>query len=176
MSKYPMINRDISWLSFNARVLQEAKDRLNPLYERIKFLAIYSSNLGEYFSVRVSQHRNLLRLGKKEKRELHLETRDILDEMLEMVTEQQKEVSRIFEEEILPDLENENIHILRRLDLNETQRREVENFFHQYLLPFVQPVLLVKDKVRPFLNNAELYLRSEERRVGKEGRARVTAY
>lgn len=153
-----MINRDISWLSFNARVLQEAKDHLNPLYERIKFLAIYSSNLGEYFSVRVSQHRNLLRLGKKEKKELHLETRDILDEMLEIVTNQQKEVSRIFEEEILPDLENENIHILRRLDLKEQQQREVENFFHQYLLPFVQPVLLVKDKVRPFLNNAELYL------------------
>lgn len=158
MSKYPLINRDISWLSFNARVLQEAKDHLNPLYERIKFLAIYSSNLGEYFSVRVSQHRNLLRLGKKEKKELHLETRDILDEMLEIVTEQQKEVSRIFEEEIIPDLENENIHILRRLDLNEVQKDEVENYFHQYLLPFVQPVLLVKEKVRPFLNNAELYL------------------
>lgn len=158
MSKYPKINRDISWLSFNERVLQEAKDHLNPLYERIKFLAIYSSNLGEYFSVRVSQHRNLLRLGKKEKKELHLETRDILDDMLETVTEQQKEVSRIFEEEIIPDLENENIHILRRLDLNEAQKAEVENFFHQYLLPFVQPVLLVKEKVRPFLNNAELYL------------------
>src|SRR5690606_34850110 len=158
MSKYPMVNRDISWLSFNARVLQEARDHLNPLYERIKFLAIYSSNLGEYFSVRVSQHRNLLRLGKKEKKELHLETRDILDEMLETVTEQQKEVSRIFEEEILPDLENENIHIRRRLDLNEAQQNEIENYFHQYMLPFVQPVLLVKEKVRPFLNNAELYL------------------
>lgn len=158
MKKYPTVNRDISWLSFNARVLQEAKDHLNPLYERIKFLAIYSSNLGEYFAVRVSQHRNLLRLGKKEKKELHLETKDILDKMLEIVTEQQKEVSRIFDEEIVPDLENENIHILRRLDLNELQKNEVENYFHQYMLPYVQPVLLVKDKVRPFLNNAELYL------------------
>lgn len=165
-----MINRDISWLSFNERVLQEAKDHLNPLYERIKFLAIYSSNLGEYFSVRVSQHRNLLRLGKKEKKELHLETRDILDDMLETVTLQQKEVSRIFEEEIIPDLENENIHILRRLDLNEVQKREVENFFHQYLLPFVQPVLLVKEKVRPFLNNAELYLAVDM--VEKESRSK----
>ncbi len=158
MRKYPMVNRDISWLSFNARVLQEAKDHLNPLYERIKFLAIYSSNLGEYFSVRVSQHRNLLRLGKKEKKELHLETKDVLDTMLQIVTQQQKEVSRIFDEEIVPDLENENIHILRRLDLNEQQKSEVENYFHQYMLPYVQPVLLVKEKVRPFLNNAELYL------------------
>ncbi len=153
-----MINRDISWLSFNARVLQEAKDHLNPLYERIKFLAIYSSNLGEYFAVRVSQHRNLIRLGKKEKKELHLETKDILDQMLDIVTEQQKEVSRIFDEEIVPDLENEDIHILRRLDLNDAQKTEVENYFHQYMLPYVQPVVLLKEKVRPFLNNAELYL------------------
>lgn len=165
-----MVNRDISWLSFNARVLQEAKDHLNPLYERIKFLAIYSSNLGEYFAVRVSQHRNLLRLGKKEKKELHLETKDILDKMLETVTEQQKEVSRIFEEEIVPDLENEDIHILRRLDLNEAQKDEIENYFHQYMLPYVQPVMLVKDKVRPFLNNAELYLAVDMKEKGSKSK------
>ena len=85
MKESQIVNRDVSWLSFNARVLQEAKDPLNPLFERIKFLAIYSSNLGEYFAVRVSQHRNLLRLGKKEKKEFHLETMDVLDQMLDIV-------------------------------------------------------------------------------------------
>ncbi|GAA5220369.1 polyphosphate kinase 1 [Membranihabitans marinus] len=158
MKETEIINRDISWLSFNARVLQEAKDHLNPLFERIKFLAIYSSNLGEYFAVRVSQHRNLLRLGKKEKKELHLETKDILEEMLHIVKTQQIEVSRIFDEEIVPHLEKEGIRLLRRLDLSASQRKYVEDYFHQFLLPYVQPVLLVKDKVRPFLNNAELYL------------------
>lgn len=158
MKESQIVNRDVSWLSFNARVLQEAKDPLNPLFERIKFLAIYSSNLGEYFAVRVSQHRNLLRLGKKEKKEFHLETMDVLDQMLDIVTEQQKEVSRIFDEEIVPDLQKEGIRLLRRLDLNEEQKTFVEDYFHQYMLPYVQPVLLVKDMVRPFLNNAELYL------------------
>lgn len=168
-----MIDRDISWLSFNFRVLQEAKDHLNPLYERIKFLAIYSSNLGEYFAVRVSQHRNLIRLGKKEKKELHLETKDILDQMLDIVTEQQKEVSRIFDEEIVPDLENEDIHILRRLDLNDAQKTEVENYFHQYMLPYVQPVVLVKEKVRPFLNNAELYLAVDMKEKDSKSKAKT---
>jgi polyphosphate kinase len=61
----PVILRDISWLSFNHRVLQEASDPSLPLFERIKFLAIYSSNLDEFFRVRMANHRNLLRVGKK---------------------------------------------------------------------------------------------------------------
>lgn len=158
MKDLPLINRDISWLEFNARVLQEAADPRNPLYERIRFLAIYSSNLAEYFAVRVSQHRNLLRLGKKEKKQLHLETINILDQLIKTVIHQQKEVSRIFEKEILPGLRRENIRILRRHDLNTKQQKEVEQYFHQHLLPYVQPVLLVKNTIRPFLNNAELYL------------------
>ena len=64
----PYIDRDISWLSFNYRVLQEAKDPNVPLLERVKFLAIYSSNLDEFFRVRVANHKNLVRLGKKTKK------------------------------------------------------------------------------------------------------------
>jgi polyphosphate kinase len=60
-----IVHRDISWLSFNYRVLQEAKDPAVPLLERVKFLAIYSSNLDEFYRVRVAQHRNLVRIGKK---------------------------------------------------------------------------------------------------------------
>lgn len=158
MKKIPLVNRDISWLQFNARVLQEATDPLNPLYERIRFLAIYSSNLAEYFAVRVSQHRNLHQLEKKTKKELHVGSAYILDQLLEIVITHQKEVSRIFDEEIIPELKAENIHILRRKDLNPDQKKEIEQFFHQHMLPYVQPVLLVKGMVRPFLNNAELYL------------------
>src|SRR5690625_7954262 len=88
MKKTPLINRDISWLRFNARVLQEATDPMNPLYERIRFLAIYSSNLAEYFAVRVSQHRNLHRLEKKTKKELHVESADILDQLIEIHQQQ----------------------------------------------------------------------------------------
>ena len=74
--KYEYLDRDISWLNFNYRVLQEAKDPNVPLYERLKFLAIYSSNLGEFFRIRVANHRNLKRLGKKTKSKLSQKNED----------------------------------------------------------------------------------------------------
>lgn len=153
-----LIPRDISWLSFNHRVLQEAKDPTVPLFERIKFLAIYSSNLDEFFRVRMANHRNLLRVGKKTKRELDISPKQTVRQIQKIVNDQQEEFSRIFLEEIIPELRRHNIHMLRRLDLNEEQKEFVENYFRDHMLPFVQPVLLVKDKIRPFLNNAALYL------------------
>ena len=97
-------HRDISWLDFNYRVLQEAKDKNVPLLERIKFLAIYSSNLDEYFRVRVANHRSLVRAGKAAHKELDYTPSEILEEILSIVNEQQLEFSRIFEREIIPDL------------------------------------------------------------------------
>ena len=70
---FPFMNRDLSWLSFNHRVLQEAKDPSVPLLEQIKFLAIYSSNLDEFFRVRVGQLKNLVNLGKRTQKELNFE-------------------------------------------------------------------------------------------------------
>jgi len=78
MTKIPYIHRDISWLAFNYRVLQEAKHPSVPLFERIKFLAIYSSNLDEFFRVRVANHRSLLRTGKKTRSSLDFEPAEIL--------------------------------------------------------------------------------------------------
>ncbi len=158
MTSFPYIHRDISWLSFNYRVLQEAKDVSVPLIERLKFLAIYSNNLDEFFRVRVANHRNLLRVNKKTQKKLDFDPKKIMKEILKIVNEQQEEFSRIFEDEITPELRRHNIHLLRRLDLNEEERDFVENYFFDNLLPFVQPVLLVKKKIRPFLNNAALYL------------------
>jgi len=152
------IHRDLSWLDFNYRVLQEAKDKSLPLLERIKFMAIYSSNLDEFFRVRVANHRNLMRAGKKTKRALEFAPEDILKEILQKVNRQQEEISDIFESQFIPELEKNKIRVLRRLDLNEEQMVFVEDYFNQYLLPFVQPVLLVGSKIKPFLNNASLYL------------------
>lgn len=155
---FPAIHRDISWLSFNYRVLQEAKDPSVPLFERLKFLAIYSSNLDEFFRVRMANHRNLLRVGKKTKKELDIDPKQVVKEIQQIVNLQQEEFSRVFEEEIIPELKQHNIFLLRRLDLNEEQKEFVESYFKDHMLPFVQPVLLVKNKIRPFLNNAALYL------------------
>lgn len=156
--KKPLLIRDISWLSFNYRVMQEAKDTRVPLFERIKFLAIYSSNLDEFFRVRMANHRNLVRVGKKTRAKLDYDPREIIEKIQETVNLQQEEYSQIFQEQIVPELEKNNIFLLRRLDLNEEQKEFVENYFQDHMLPFVQPVLLVGNKIRPFLNNAALYL------------------
>lgn len=152
------VHRDLSWLDFNYRVLQEAKDPSLPLFERLKFIAIYSSNLDEFFRVRVANHRNLLRAGKKTKRELEYTPEEILGKLQEKVNKQQSEISYIFEKQIVKELEQNHIRLLRRLDLNDEQRAFIEDYFKANLLPFVQPVLLVEDKIKPFLNNASLYL------------------
>ncbi len=158
MPSLPYIHRDISWLSFNYRVLQEAMDPAVPLLERLKFLAIYSSNLDEYFRIRVANIRNLKKVGKKTKAELDFVPRDLLKGVHLIVNQQQEEFSQIFENQIVPELRNHNIYILRRLDLNEEQKQFVESYFNNNLLPFVMPVLLVKQRIRPFLANAHLYL------------------
>ena len=169
----PYIHRDISWLSFNYRVLQEAKDPAVPLLERLKFLAIYSSNLDEFFRVRVAGHRNLLRLGKRTKRELDFDPKAVLKELLAIVNAQQEEFSHIFEKDIIPKLAKHGILPKRRLELNKQQAAFVEDYFHDHMLPYVQPVLLVKNKVRPFLNNGALYLVIEMRERSK---GKPTAY
>ena len=151
-------HRDISWLDFNYRVLQEAKDKNVPLFERIKFLAIYSSNLDEYFRVRVASHRSLVRAGKSAQKELDYQPSEILEEILAIVNDQQLEFSRIFEREIIPDLKRNNIYLLRREKLNKDQIEFIEKYFKDFMLPYAQPVLLVGNKVKPFLNNNALYL------------------
>ncbi|MBL7776543.1 MAG: polyphosphate kinase 1, partial [Saprospiraceae bacterium] len=158
MNNVPYIHRDISWLSFNYRVLQEAKDPAVPLLERLKFLAIYSSNLDEFFRIRVANIRNLKKVGKKTKAELDFVPRELLKEVHRIVNQQQEEISQIFENQIVPELRKHNIYILRRLDLNAEQKLFVESYFQNNLLPFVMPVLLVKQRIRPFLANAHLYL------------------
>lgn len=154
----PYIHRDISWLGFNYRVLQEAKDITVPLMERLKFLAIYSSNLNEFFRVRVAHHRNLVRVGKKTKRKLQLEPKQVLIQIQKIVNKQQEEFNDILENQIIPELKHYNINLLNSHELKPEQIDFIVNFFQDHLLPYVQPVLLVKGKVRPFLNNATLYL------------------
>ncbi len=154
----PLVQRDISWLSFNYRVLQEAKDKTVPLIERIRFLAIYSSNLDEFYRVRVAQHRNLIRVNKKTKRELSYDPKKLLRDIYKIVNKQLLEFSEIFFEQIIPELRENNIYLLRRLDMSDDQKKFVEDYFKENLLPYVQPVILIKDKIRVFLNNRELYL------------------
>ncbi len=159
MSKdYPYIHRDLSWLSFNFRLLQEASDKTVPLYERMKFLAIYSSNLDEFFRVRVANLKNLIKVGKKTQRSLDFEPKELLENVLATVNAQQEEFSIIMENQIIPDLRKQGIRILRMKDLKDHQKFFVEEYFNENLIPYVQPLVLMDKKIRPFLNNGALYL------------------
>lgn len=150
--------RELSWLSFNYRVLQEAKDPTVPLYERIKFLAIYSSNLDEFFRVRVASIRSLLNLKSKSREELSFQPQIILNKIRELVHLQQEEFGKIYKDEIIPGLNDENIFLLNDKDLNRDQIEFVNNYFLDQVLPFVQPTLLDKNKVATFLHNRAIYL------------------
>lgn len=160
MGEYKYFNRDLSWLTFNYRVLAEAKDKTLPLFERIKFLAIYSNNLEEFYQVRVSYYRQLLENaelipGKIEE----MNPAKILHKINETVTKYQIEFHRIFDEEIIPELEKNNIILLnKKSKLSDDQQIEIKEIFTSGILSLLQPVLLVKNRVRPFLKTGQVYL------------------
>ncbi len=157
-NKFPYINRDLSWLSFNYRVLQEAKDPSVPLFERIKFLGIYSSNLDEFFRVRVASIRRLLRLGKSTRREIDFPPEEVLEKINETVKNQQLEFTEIYQKHIIPLLQAINIHILGEKDINEVQKHHLDKYIEERLIPYLHPILIVKHKIRTFLVNNGLYL------------------
>jgi len=149
-------NRDISWLSFNHRVLEEAKDPSLPLFERLKFLAIYSNNLDEFYKVRVAEYRNAAQ---------HPEgypdipnAGDTLEKINQIVGQHWIEYSRIFKGEILPLMKKNKIILhLDNYQVEPEQQRFIDTFFQQELIPYCQPVLLNKG-TRSFMRDNRLYL------------------
>src|SRR5258706_3502672 len=119
---FKLFNRELSWLSFNYRVLQEAKDTSVPLYERIKFLAIFSSNLDEFFRVRVASLRSILSLKKKTQKELHFDVKKLLDKIHQAVVTMQEEYGGIFTDVIYPELKNNNTFVVDNKEVNEQQK------------------------------------------------------
>ena len=164
MGKYQYINRDISWLSFNFRVLQEAMDKTLPLYERIKFLAIYSNNTEEFYQVRVSYYKQMLRHEREFPRQhiRDINPAHIIRQINEIVTNQQSIFHLIFEQEILPELRQNNIVVVNENDeLSEEQQKFVREVFYSDIITSIQPVLLVKKKVRPFMKTGQPYMALE---------------
>jgi polyphosphate kinase len=160
LSKNPipaLIPRDISWLSFNARVLQEAADPSVPLQERIKFLGIFSNNLDEFFRVRVAALRRMIQFG--ELARMHRETspQRILDSIQETVLEQQQEFSKIWED-ILVKMRRMGINLVRETELDQTQREFVDRFFEEQVRPNVIPLMIEDIKTFPYLREKSIYL------------------
>ncbi len=130
-SKY--YHRDLSWLRFNHRVLQEIADQRNPLYERIKFMAIFSSNLDEFFRVRVSDIRQVKNLDKSIRKKLVTKPTSVLAEIKIQVDLLQEEFGQLFQNEIIPDLKKEGIYLIKYSDFSEAQKKVAKNYFETTL-------------------------------------------
>lgn len=155
----PLRHRDLNWLSFNARVLQEAEDKINPLYERIRFLAIFSSNLDEYFRVRVSQLRQMKRVKKSIRKKLALKPSKTTKEIIKKVKLQQDKFGEIYEKQILPELAENGIFLLNAEHFNSSQKEFAARFFQRKVKPHLNPrTIKVNEEQELFLKNAELYL------------------
>jgi len=154
-----LINRDISWLSFNGRVLEEAADTSLPIYERIKFLAIYSSNLDEFYRVRVAALRSLQKINKKKlNKKFDVDPDELIAEIKSRVGIQLEIFGDILRNGIQPELVKNNIHLIYNLsDIPESLIPELNSYFRSRILSYLQPIMLRPGK-KTFLTNRSLYL------------------
>ncbi len=151
------INREISWLSFNERVLQEAIDKKNPLIERIRFLGIFSNNRDEFFRVRVATVKRLQVLKKKSLKEIDFSPTELLEEIKKITLSQE----RLFEEtfnQILDQLKSEDIHIVNELNINKNHLQFIEEYFEDKIRPYLIPIILKNKSKLPELKDKSLYL------------------
>lgn len=149
-------DRDLSWLSFNERVLEEAGRADVPLLEKIKFLSIYSSNLDEFYRVRMPVLLALAKLSKKEKNNIVLPP-NLLEMANEAIHAQQEAYGKILRETIIPQLQGNQINFVYGQTIPKALAPEVSRYFLSQVLAFLQPVDLLKTKSSFFPNNNELY-------------------
>ena len=151
-------NREISWLSFNERVLQEAEDQSVPLFERIRFLGIFSNNLDEFFRVRVAAVRRMLEFGKDEEGLLgNYTAAELYDKIQETVVLQQQKAQEIYRN-IWKELANENIFMVDEKQLTHDQGIFVRKYFNVKVLPNIIPIMLGKSMKFPYLRDKSVYL------------------
>lgn len=157
-------HRDLSWLRFNHRVLQEVADKRNPLYERIKFMAIFSSNLDEFFRVRVSDIRQIknLDLDKPLRKKLISKPNAVLKELKVQVNLLQEEFGNIFNNQIIPDLKKEGINLIKYKDFSQEQKKVAEAYFDKDLASKIDlktSYFTTKDAV--FVENESSYITAQ---------------
>lgn len=145
---YPFFNRELSWLEFNTRVLEEAQDLKNPLFERLKFLAITASNLDEFFMVRVASLNDQIIAGYSKKDPAGMLPKEQLDKITLRVHELVSEKYNTYLRSLIPALKKEDIYFKRPKNLTDEQRNFVEKYFFNQIYPVLTP--MVVDKSRPF--------------------------
>ena len=154
--KNNIINREISWLHFNERVLQEAADPSTPLINRLKFLGIYSNNLDEFFRVRVATVNRMSSMEKGIFHDKYLNPRKTLREINRITKEQQKEFQHIYNA-VIHELAENNIFVINDNDLTPEQGKFVEQYFREHVRPCLFPIILSNLKATS-LHDHSLYL------------------
>jgi polyphosphate kinase len=152
------INRELSWLQFNARVLQEAADKNVPLIERLRFLGIFSNNLDEFFKVRYATVKRIFDAGKGGKSELGgIKAGELLEEITQVVIDQQSDSVEILNE-IEQELEKENIHIINETEIDKEQHDFIRTYFFQEISPALVVMVLNEEIALPKLKDSAGYL------------------
>ncbi|MCE3259000.1 MAG: polyphosphate kinase 1 [Bacteroidetes bacterium] len=158
----PYINREISWLSFNERVLQEAADKTTPLIERLKFLGIFSNNRDEFYRVRVATVRRLTKLGKKAITVYGEDPKELLTRLQRRVIEQQNRFEDIYQE-LIRELAASNVFIINERELSSAQQDYIKDYFSKEVISTLFPVMIDDNKPFPYMKDkaSYLYLRLE---------------
>ncbi len=150
------INRELSWLEFNERVLQEARDRSNPLFERLKFLSITASNLDEFFMVRVGSIKEKVNSNINKKDYSGLTNKQQLEQISlrahKMVASKYNVLNRM----LLPALKKHGIYILKAEDLDEKEISFLHDYFHEVVFPVLTPMAVDSSRPFPLIRNMSL--------------------
>ncbi|WP_308365868.1 MULTISPECIES: polyphosphate kinase 1 [unclassified Microbulbifer] len=150
----PLYPKELSWLSFNERVLQEVEDESVPIIERVRFLGIFSNNLDEFYRVRVADVRRLATFAKGGKKKEHFS--ELLASINEKVLRLQRH-SFVAYTKVLADLDKHHIHLINEEQLSERQRLFVEEYFHREVQPELEPFFIDDRETMPLLNEASIY-------------------
>ena len=155
------IARDISWLSFNGRVLQEANDITVPLNERIRFLGIFSNNLDEFFRVRVATLKRMVEFSDKKGNVQNIDLIEtpqaILDEIQRIVLRQQNEFNRIWQN-LNKELKINKVFLIDDKKLNVEQKVFIQHYFDEVVRPYIIPLMIENVPELPYLRDKSLYL------------------
>ena len=168
----PYINRELSWLEFNGRVLEEAVRKDNPIMERLRFLAITASNLDEFFMVRVAGVKAQVNSGYLKEDDSGLTPIELLERLESKTHEFMDKQYSCFSRSIMPILKSEDIHFLSAGELNERQTDFISNYFRKTLFPVLTPLAVDSSRPFPMLANKSLNiavrLRDKEKPKSKE--------
>lgn len=153
-----IINRELSWMEFNQRVLEEAEDATNPLYERLNFLAITCSNLDEHFMVRVASLYNLIEAGSEKKDSANMSPSEQLEALMARCHEFYKDQYGIFNKQIMPALQAENINYLTMDQITEPEYNYLAKYFEDNIYPVLTPLAVDAGRPFPLIPNQNLNL------------------